>query len=107
MLPRLTMRIRKDDIVQVMVGKDRGKSGKVLVVDQKNERLMVAGVNMYKKHKRPTKQGEKGQIISLTRSLPVANVQLLCTGCGKPTRLGYRFVGEVKSRICKKCGVAV
>lgn len=101
------MRIRKGDTVQIMIGKDRGKQAKVLMVDTKNTSVLVEGLNQYKKHKRPTRQGEKGQIITISRPVRVANVQLLCGSCNRPTRLGMRFEGERKVRFCKKCKAAV
>ena len=97
------MRIKKGDKVQILIGKDSGKSGKILEIDTKNDTVTVEGFNVYKKHKRPTKQGEKGQIISLIRPMTASNVQLLCSSCGKPTRIGIRFEGEKKVRACKKC----
>lgn len=90
-----------------MIGKDSGKSGKIAEVDNRNEKIMISGFNVYKKNKKPTKQGEKGQVISISRFIPVSNVQLLCHGCGKPTRIGYKVEGDKKIRICKKCGVAI
>ncbi len=97
------MKIHKNDNVQIMVGKDKGKQGKVLNVDPKDKRVLVQGLNLFKRHKRPTKKGEKGEIISLARPLKLANIQLVCNSCGKPTRVGYRQNGEIKVRYCKKC----
>lgn len=97
------MNIKKGNNVQIMVGKDRGKRGKVLKVDVKNGRILVQGLNMYKKHQRPKKQGEKGEIISISRYLDASNAMIVCGSCEKPARTGYRTEGEVKSRYCKKC----
>ena len=66
--------IKKGDTVQVTTGKDAGKSGKVLKVFPKENRVLVEGVNMYKKHQKPKKQGEKGQLVSITRSIHRSNV---------------------------------
>ena len=65
---------------------------------------MVEGVNLRKKHRRPKKSGEKGQIIVLPGSISVSNVKLICSKCGKPTRVSYKINQGKKYRICKKCG---
>jgi len=91
-------------MVLVISGKDRGKKGKVLQVFPKENRVMVEGVNLRKKHRKPKKSGEKGQIITLPGSVSVSNVKLVCSKCGKPTRGGYKIVEKKKFRICKKCG---
>lgn len=101
------MRLHKGDNVKIMIGKDSGKSGKITEVDNKNEKIMISGFNVYKKNKKPTKQGEKGQVISISRFIPVSNVQLLCKGCGEPTRVGYKIDGAKKVRICKKCKATI
>jgi len=114
------MKIKKNDTVLVISGKDRGKRGKVLqVFPGKNRakkaspssspslsfgRVMVEGVNLRKKHRKPKKSGEKGQIITLPGSISVSNIKLICLKCGKPTRLGYKISQGKKYRICKKCG---
>lgn len=97
------MKIRKGDTVLVISGKDRGKKDKVLQVFPKEERVLVEGVNLRKKHQRPKKSGEKGQIIHLPGSVSISNVKLVCPKCGKATRIGYKIVGKKKFRICKKC----
>jgi len=98
------MKIKKGDMVLVISGKDRGKKGKVLQVFPKENRVMVEGVNLRKKHRKPKKSGEKGQIITLPGSVSVSNVKLVCSKCGKPTRGGYKIVEKKKFRVCKKCG---
>src|SRR3989344_7989198 len=97
------MKIHKNDNVQIMVGKDRGKQGKVTAVNPEKGTVLVPGLNMFKKHKRPTKQGEKGEIVSLPRPLKAANVMIVCSSCNKPVRIGFRHDGEIKVRFCKKC----
>ena len=84
-------------------GKDKGKTGKVIKVLAENNRVVVEGLNMLKRAVRARKQGQKGQIISKERSVNAASVALVCKSCGKPTRVGYKFEGENKVRICKKC----
>jgi len=97
------MKIKKGDTVKILTGKDSGKSGKVLGVDIKKEKILVEGLNMFKKHQRPKRQGEKGEIISVARPMQASNVLLVCPGCSQATRIGYKLEGGKKLRICKKC----
>lgn len=96
------MKIRKNDIVRVISGKDRGKTGKVLRVVPKSGRIIVEGVNIYIKHVRPKKANTKGQIVKVTRSFDASNAMVVCQVCKRPTRTGYRTDGG-KIRFCKKC----
>lgn len=98
------MKIRKNDIIKIITGKDKGKSGKVLKVFLEKGKVLVDGLNLYKKHVRPKRQDEKGQIISVPRPINVSNIMLICSSCNKTARIGYRFENENKIRICKKCG---
>jgi len=98
------MRVKKGDNVAVISGKDKGKSGKVLRAIPGLEKVLVESVNVVKRHQKPRKQGEKGQISQMPSPIHVSNVMLICPKCSKPTRVGYRFEGESKSRVCKKCG---
>ena len=98
------MNIKKGDNVMMMGGKDRRKTGKVLTVLSKQGKVVVEGLNTVKKHTKARKQGQKGQIISKERAVPVSSVQLVCPRCNKPTRVGRKKEGERKFRICKKCG---
>ena len=95
--------IKKNDTVKVISGKDRGKTGKIIKVLPDSQRAVVEGVNLYKKHVRPKNENEKGQVITVPRSLHISNIQLVCPSCGKPTRIGFVTEGKEKSRICKKC----
>jgi len=97
------MKIRKGDQVLIIKGKDRGKKGKVLRGFPKENRVLVEGVNIKKVHKRPRREGEKGQIVEVAFPVPVANVKLICPSCDKPTRVGYKIEKKKKQRICKKC----
>lgn len=97
------MKIRKNDQVLIISGKDRGKKGKVLEVFPKEEKVMVEGVNIRKKHVRPKKSGEKGQTVQVPLPISVSNVKLICPKCGQPTRVGHKN----KYRVCKKCGKEV
>lgn len=101
-------RIIKGDKVLITAGKDRNKTGKVIKVLSKNKTIIVEGVNIAKKHQRPQKQGQKGQIISLARPIDISNAMLLCPKCGKAVRTNYtitagKSIKTKKIRICKKC----
>jgi len=99
------MRIRKDDTVVVITGKDKGKSGKVLLSEPAKTRVTVQGVNIATKHKKARSQGEQSGIIHQENPVDVSNVMLLCPKCSKATRVGMKVLenGD-KVRICKKCG---
>ena len=103
--------IRRNDNVLVLSGKDRGKMGQVRSVLTKSNRLIVDGVNMMKKHQRPTQQGgvpAPGGIVSREAPLHASNVMLVCKECSKPARTGMRIRNDgVKVRVCKKCGADV
>ena len=98
------MKIKKGDQVLIISGKDRGKKGKVLGLFPKQTKVVVEGVNISKKHIRPKKSGEKGQIVETPTAISISNVKLICLKCGKPTKVGYSVTKEKKFRICKKCG---
>jgi large subunit ribosomal protein L24 len=99
------MKIRKGDRVQVLTGKDRGKTGTVTRSIPARGKVIVDGVNIAKKHQKPTSATTQGGIIDKEMPIPVANVAIVCNGCGKPTRIGYRFEGDgTKVRVCRKCG---
>jgi large subunit ribosomal protein L24 len=96
-------KIKKNDQVQIMAGKDRGKSGRVLRVDRDRGSVVIEGLNMVKKAIRPRSQSQKGGITSVEAALAISNVQILCKKCG-PTRIGLRMEKDEKVRFCKKCG---
>ena len=102
------MKIRKGDTVQVLTGKDRGKQGEVMTAIPAQGKVIVDGVNMAKRHQKPTRATMQGGIIDKDMPIPVANVALLCPSCGKPTRVGFKIDGDgTKVRVCKSCGSAV
>ena len=102
------MKIKKNDLVKVISGASRGKTGKVLKVDAEVGRITVEGVNLRKKQVRPKKQGQKGQIIEFPAPMHISKVMLVCSKCGKATRVGLTVKeGEKKRRMCKKCGQVV
>lgn len=99
------MKIKKGDNIMIVTGKDRGKSGKIFKVLPKEGRVIIEGLNLKKKHVRPRKQGEKGQIVNIPGSLNISNVMILCKNCDKKTRVGFKFLEDKnKIRICRKCG---
>ncbi|MFA6407485.1 MAG: 50S ribosomal protein L24 [Candidatus Paceibacterota bacterium] len=97
------MNIKKGDTIKVLLGKDNGKTGKVVSVDAKKNQVHLEGLNLYKKHVRPRKQGEKGEIVSVARPINASNVAIICPNCNKQTRVGHRKDGETKIRFCVKC----
>ncbi len=105
------LKVRKGDTVLVISGKDRGARGKVITAMPKTSRLLVEGVNRVKKHTRITttqRGAQTGGIVTQEASVHVSNVQVVCPGCGKATRIGHRKDENGRSvRICKHCGADV
>jgi LSU ribosomal protein L24P len=102
------MKIRKDDTVILIAGKDRGKKGKVRRVLPKENRVVVEGANMIKRHSRARRAARQAGIIELEAPIHASNVMLLCDKCGKPTRIGFRFLDDNKKvRICCSCGEVI
>ena len=97
------MRIKKNDIVKMLAGKDHGKTGKVVRAYPTEEKVVVEGLNLMKKHSRARREGELGQRVELPRKVTVSDVALVCPKCSKATRVGYKISGDKKTRICKKC----
>jgi len=97
------MNIKKGDTVKILAGKNRGKTGKVLHTFPKKNKVSVEGINVYKKHIRPKKQGEKGEKVEVARPLNISNVSIICPSCGKNTRIGRRREKKNVIRVCKKC----
>jgi len=97
------MKIHKGDQALIISGKDKGRKGKVIEALPKDGRVVVEGLNIRKKHMRPKKSGEKGQIIEMPSPLDVSDLKIICPKCGKPARIGYKIEGKKKYRICKKC----
>jgi large subunit ribosomal protein L24 len=99
------LKIRKGDRVRVLTGKDRGKEGEVMHAIPAAGKVIVDGVNVARKHQRPTRATQQGGIIDKDMPLPVSNVALVCPSCGKPTRVGYKIdAAGQKARVCKRCG---
>ena len=97
------MKIRKNDNVIVLAGKDRNKTGKVEKVFPAESRVVVTGVNVYKKSVKPTRRAPKGGIIEINAKLDASNVGIVCPSCSKVTRIGYSINKDKKIRVCKKC----
>ena len=98
------MRIKKGDTVQVLSGNDKGKTGEVIEVIPKKDKVIVKGVNSRKKHIKPRKQGEEGGIISVECPIHASKLNVVCPKCNKPTRIGMVVEKDNKYRVCKKCG---
>jgi large subunit ribosomal protein L24 len=97
-----TSKIKKDDLVQVITGKDKGKSGKVLSVDTKNHRVLVEGVNMVSKHSKPSMTNQQGGIIEKEAPIDISNVMYVHKG--KPVRIGFQGEKKDKVRVAKVNG---
>ena len=101
------MKIRKGDNVKVLSGNEKRKTGEVLEVIPKTEKIIVKGVNVRKKHVKPRKQGEEGGIIPVECSIHASKVNVVCPKCGKATKIGYEIEKDQKVRVCKKCGTKI
>jgi large subunit ribosomal protein L24 len=97
------MKLRKGDRVKVLTGKDKGKEGEIMRVLPSAGRVIVDGVNVAKKHQRAVRTTMQGGIIDKDMPIQASNVAIVCDSCGA-TRIGYRFDGDKKIRICRKCG---
>jgi large subunit ribosomal protein L24 len=102
------LHVKKGDTVQVIAGKDRGAKGKVIQAMPRHERVLVEGVNRVKKHTRVTtnqRGAQSGGIVTQEAPIHVSNVQVVCPGCDKPSRVGHRQDEAGKNiRVCRRCG---
>lgn len=105
-MAEIKFKLRKEDQVQVIAGKDKGKQGKIIRIDREKGRAIVAGVNMVKKAQKKRKQTDRGGIIEVEAPIQLSNVMIVCRKCG-PTRIGYKIEGDAKKRVCRKCGEAL
>lgn len=101
------MKLKKHDEVMVIRGKDKGKMGKIEQVFPFKKRVLVTGINQYKRHIKGRAQGQKSEIVTITKPLPEASVLFMCPKCHEKSRLGYTIKKDKKVRICKKCEEAV
>ncbi len=98
------MKIKKNDTVLITSGKDKGRTGKVLKVLPQEDSILIEGINLVKKHVRPKKSGEKGQIVKKPVPLHISNTKLICPKCKKAAKIVHKIEKEKKYRVCKKCG---
>lgn len=102
------LHVKKDDMVMIIAGKDKGKSGKVLRVLPEKGRVLVESLNVVKRHTRPSQMNKEGGIIEKEAPISISNVLLLCPGCDKPVRTGVKVLDDgSKVRFCKKCNEIV
>ena len=101
------MKIKKGDTVKILYGKDSGKTGAVVAVDLKNQKVVVTGVNLYKRHLKGDGRTRTSEILTIEKPMPVAKVILVCPLCVKTTRIGLKREGNKVERICKKCGKVI
>jgi large subunit ribosomal protein L24 len=100
------MTIKKGDTILVLTGKNKGKKGKVIKVYPERGKVTVEGVNIAKRHQKPSRNFQGG-IIEKAMPLQVSNVMLVCPRCSEPTRIGYKETSEKKVRVCKSCSEIV
>lgn len=106
-------KVKKGDTVLVRVGKDRGRKGAIVSLLPREGRVVVEGVNLVRKHVRPRRAREKGQVVEVPAPMPIARVMLVCPSCGKATRVGIRRTRQgartraVRERVCKKCAAVI
>lgn len=101
------MKVKKNDTVLVLTGKDAGKTAKVLVALPSENKVVVDGVNVQKKHKKARSAQEVSSIVNQSGAIDASNVMVVCPVCGKATRVAYKIEGDKKARICKKCGAVL
>ena len=101
------MKVKKNDTVLVLTGKDAGKTAKVLVAMPKENRIVVDGINVQKKHKKARSAQEVSSIQNQSGAIDASNVLVVCPACGKATRVAYKVEGDKKARVCKKCGAVL
>lgn len=99
--------IRKGDMVQIIGGREKGKTGKVLKVIRDKNRVVVEKLNIFKRHTKPTQKSPQGGIVEKEGSIHYSNVLLLCPKCNTGVRVGRKVEGDKKLRVCKKCGETV
>jgi large subunit ribosomal protein L24 len=101
-----TLKLKRDDVVEVLAGKDKGKRGKIREVRTDEMRVVVADVNVAKRHMKPGRgRARQAGIVDIEAPLAISNVAVVCTKCDRPTRIGTRILDDgTKARYCKKCG---
>jgi len=96
-------KLKKEDTVEIIAGKDKGKRGRILKILRAKDRVVVEGANIVKKAKKRKNQRDRGGIIEVEAAIHSSNVAKVCKECG-PTRIGYKIEGKTKTRVCRKCG---
>jgi large subunit ribosomal protein L24 len=103
-----SLKVRKDDEVVVIAGKDKGKRGKVLSVNPKKGKVVVEAVHVIKRHTKPSQTNQQGGIMEYEAPVQISNVMVVCSACGAPTRIGHQLLADGgKMRMCKRCGESV
>ncbi|EPF26553.1 50S ribosomal protein L24 [Treponema sp. Marseille-Q4132] len=97
-------KIKKNDNVEVLAGKDKGKRGSVVRIIPKKDKVIVSGVNIVKKAMKRRSQQDQGGIVEVEAPLHISNVGIVCKKCGRPVKIGYKIDGDKKVRVCRKCG---
>ena len=99
-------KLKKEDTVEIIAGKDKGKRGRILKILRDKDRVVVEGANIVKKAKKRRNQQDRGGIVEIEAALHSSNVMIVCKKCG-PSRIGYKIDGKNKTRVCRKCGEAL
>jgi large subunit ribosomal protein L24 len=97
------MKFKLNDTVKITLGKDKGRTGKIEKIFPKTNKVLITGINQFKKHLKTQDQSKPGGIIDLTKPINIAKIALICPACKKQTRIGYQGLKKKKVRICKKC----
>jgi large subunit ribosomal protein L24 len=97
------MKLKKGDLVKIVAGKDKGKTGKIEKILPKADKILVTGINQYKRHLKARAQGQTSEIVTITKPLASTNVALVCPHCKLQTRVGFRIEKNDKIRVCRKC----
>ena len=101
------MKLKKGDKIAVLAGKDKGRHGTIEKIYSKQNKALVAGINIYKKHIKKSERMPQGGVVELPRAINVSKIAFVCTKCKKNTRIGYKIEGTKKFRICRKCNSRV
>lgn len=102
-----TIKLKRKDKVKILIGKDRGKTGEIERVYAKQNKVLIPGLNLYKKHIQKSEQTPQGGVVEVPRLLNISNIIFMCPKCNKPSKIGYKVEKNKKTRICKKCNSKV
>ncbi|GAB6393164.1 MAG: 50S ribosomal protein L24 [Treponematales bacterium] len=105
-------KLKKEDTVEILTGKDKGKRGRILKILRDKDRVVVEGANIVKKARKRKSQNDRGGIVEIEAAVHYSNVAIVCKKCGRPTRIGYKVEASpegkpAKTRVCRKCGEAL